>query len=71
MILMLNPNTPQTELVDYLQRLGCTVSRVDDRRLDVSVEYPETVEDEHLSLVEWCGSWAAARTGGIRLVTAA
>jgi hypothetical protein len=71
MILTLNDDTPQTEFVDYLNKLGCTVNRLDESTLEVSVEYPDTVEDEHVSLVEWCGSWAAARTGGIQLVSAA
>jgi hypothetical protein len=71
MILTLNDETPQTEFVDYLSKLGCTVNRLDERRLEVSVEYPDTVEDEQVSLVEWCGSWAAARTGGVHLATAA
>ena len=70
MIVTLNPGAPQGELVDYLRRLGCTVTRVDDRSLDVAVEYPDTVEDEGSSLADWCGSWAAARTGGIGLVAA-
>jgi hypothetical protein len=71
MILTLNPDTSDRELVDYLRRLGCTVTRLDDERIEVCVEYPDTVEDEDASLADWCGSWTSARTGGVRLVTAA
>ena len=71
MILTLSPGTAQDELVDYLRRLGCAVTRLDAERLEVFVEHPETVEDEDASLLDWCGSWTAARTGGVRLATAA
>jgi|GraSoiStandDraft_4_1057263.scaffolds.fasta_scaffold129585_2 hypothetical protein len=41
-----------------------------DRGLDVCVDDADSVDDDHLSLVAWCGSWAGARTTGIRLVPA-
>jgi hypothetical protein len=71
MILTLNPGTPQGGLIDYLLRLGCTVTPRDDGRLDVSVTYLDTVDDEEAALAEWCGSWAAAHVPRIRLATAA
>jgi hypothetical protein len=71
MILTLNPGTAQRELIDYFLRLGCTVTKLDDGRLDVSVAYPETVDDEETALAEWCESWTAANEPRIRLVTAA
>jgi hypothetical protein len=61
MILTLNPGTPHGELIDYLRRLGCTVTQLDDERLEASVTYPDTVEDEDASLAEWCRTWTARR----------
>jgi len=71
MILTLNPGTSQRELIDYFLRLGCTVTELDDGRLDVSVTYPDTVGDEEAALTEWCESWTAANAPRMRLVTAA
>jgi hypothetical protein len=70
-ILTLTPGAAQDEFVDYLRRLGCAVSRIDADRLEVFVEYADTVEDEDASILDWCGSWAAARTGGVRPAAAA
>lgn len=64
---------PQTqrEFVDYLLRLGCTVTRLDEETLEVSVTYPETVADEEAELAEWCRIWASARGTRLELAPAA
>ena len=70
MILTLNTGTEQGEFIDYLLRLGCTVTRLDAERFEVCVTYPDTVNDEEASLIEWCGSWTARRSAPVRLVPA-
>jgi hypothetical protein len=71
MILKLNPGTARRELIDYFLRLGCTVTELEDGRLDVSVTYLDTVDDEEAALNEWCESWTTANAPRMRLVTAA
>jgi hypothetical protein len=51
---------PRESFVDYLLRLGCTVVEYGNGAFDVSVTYPETVDDESAAVSEWCASWTAA-----------
>jgi len=61
MLVQIHLNEPPHEgFVDYLLRLGCTVVEYGNGALDVSVTYPETVDDEAAALTEWCASWSAA-----------
>ena len=51
---------PHDRFVDYLLRLGCTVVSYGNGAFDVSVTYPDTVDDETGAVTEWCASWTAA-----------
>ena len=50
----------QDGFVDYLHRLGCTVSDCGAGRFDACVTYPETVDDEAAAIAEWCAAWSLA-----------
>jgi hypothetical protein len=55
----IGPEAPRDAFIDYLLRLGCTVT---DRGgvFAVCVRFPDTVEDEAVALAEWCASWSRA-----------
>ncbi len=46
--------------VNYLLRLGCTVNDLGEGRFEVSVTYPETVDDEADAITAWCAVWSQA-----------
>jgi hypothetical protein len=62
-LIRIAPRSSQGEFGDYLLRLGCTVTRLDDETLKVSVTHPDTVEDERSSLNEWCRAWVESPRG--------
>jgi hypothetical protein len=57
MLIRIAPRSAQGDFGDYLRRLGCTVTLLDETTLDACVTYPETVEDEWSALSEWCRTW--------------
>jgi hypothetical protein len=54
--------------IDYLQRLGCTVNVRGAGTFEVSVTYPETVDDEAAAIAEWSASWSDLHAPSIALV---
>jgi hypothetical protein len=57
MLIRIAPRSAQGDFDDYLRRLGCTVTRLDETTLEACVTHPETVEDEWSALSEWCRTW--------------
>ena len=59
MLVEIGPEAPRDAFVDYLLRLGCTVTDRGDV-FAVRVRFPDTVEDEAVALAGWCASWSRA-----------
>lgn len=68
MLIRIAPPSSQGDFGDYLRRLGCTVTRLDETTLEVCVTVPETVEDEQSALNEWCRSWVESPRGRGRML---
>jgi hypothetical protein len=60
MLVEIGPEERLDGFVDYLRRLGCTVTDRGGGALGVRLRFPETVDDEAASLAQWCASWSRA-----------
>ena len=68
MLIRVQPTSSQAALGEYLLRLGCTVSPLDEANLAVGVPYPERDETEQSSLDAWCRAWSESpRRSGVVL----
>jgi hypothetical protein len=67
-LIRIQPTSSQAALSEYLLRLGCTVTPLDETTLAVCVPYPERDETEQSSLDAWCRAWAESdRRSGVML----
>jgi hypothetical protein len=58
LLVELDPDEPRDGFVDYLLRLGCTVTDRGGGAFAVQLRFPETVDDEEAALARWCASWS-------------
>lgn len=58
MLIEIIPAHARDGFVNYLHKLGCSVTRREHGRLFAVVTFPETVDDEAVALREWCESWS-------------
>jgi hypothetical protein len=71
MLVQIGPHEPRDGFVEYLLRLGCTVTDRGGGTFDVCLNFPETVDDEAAELAEWCASWSLAHTSSCTVHSAA
>lgn len=73
MLIRIEPASSQAALSEYLLRLGCTVSALDETTLEVGVSHPERDETDQSSLHAWCRAWSDSprRSGSVLEIAAA